>query len=954
MAGERREVVVYFRGVERDLTRSADASRRSLTSVATTAAKVGVGIAAGFAARKVVSEIGKSIRAQSDMRESVNKTNVIFGTSSKAVQGWSQQSVFSLGLTRQEALASASAFGDMFLQLGIGRPKAVGMSESMVKLAADFASFHNADISDVLLAQQSAFRGEYDALQRFVPGINAARVEQEALRLTHKGAAADLTQAEKAQAAYNIMLRDGKRASGDFANTAAELANGQRIAKAAIGQTRAELGQAFLPAARRLVNYFNHNVAPEMLRFARAHAPAMGRSLDQLAQKFLANLPPIGKLGTNLAGLRGRLRITALGFRAFWQALHGEGITTESGTFVGTMERIGVAARALPPMLRSAWQSFREGRGEAHSLVPTLKVAGAAMGFVADHADLIAKHMPLIIGAIAAYRGAQALANVADSARVVLLPLQIAATFALARANRSLAASNRSMGASSIEAAGAEKVQSASTNLAAGSAVRERIATVASAVAKRAAMVATRAYAAGQWLLNAALTANPIGIVIAVLAALAVGIVVAYRRSETFRRIVQGAWKGIQGAASGAWSIVRRILANLMSAFITVAGSIVRSAATAFGWVPGVGPKLRAAAAKFEDFRRSAQGSIDKLRGKTVKVGAEASFGWGNLKTFRSPGGRLMFARGGLFRGQGTTTSDSNPAPWISDREFIVNAESTARHRELLEAINNDRVGAGRGPGFALGGIYARGATSGLPRLYSGVDKTAEYSARLADRMGRAQLAFMEARYAAARKEYMGGLGNLGGGMGWQWQMRVLRAVFPGLQLISGFRPGAITATGNRSYHASGRAVDVPPRMDVFNWIRATYGARTRELIFSPAGSRQVWNGHPHVYTGITRANHWTHVHWAMRNGGTLRVNRPMALMDLSTGRNVAFMGESGPERLSVTPVSPAARADTSGAAAGGTILVDLSVTLDGQVLERRLERVRARRRAGDPTGWGR
>src|SRR5215218_2231901 len=99
MPGDRREVVVYFKGVERDLTRSADVSRRSLTSVATTAAKVGLTIAAGFAARKVVSEIGKSIRAQSDMRESVNKTNVIFGDSSKTVQRWSQNSVFSLGLT---------------------------------------------------------------------------------------------------------------------------------------------------------------------------------------------------------------------------------------------------------------------------------------------------------------------------------------------------------------------------------------------------------------------------------------------------------------------------------------------------------------------------------------------------------------------------------------------------------------------------------------------------------------------------------------------------------------------------------------------------------------------------------------------------------------------------------------------------------------------------------------
>lgn len=46
------------------------------------------------------------------------------------------------------------------------------------------------------------------------------------------------------------------------------------------------------------------------------------------------------------------------------------------------------------------------------------------------------------------------------------------------------------------------------------------------------------------------------------------------------------------------------------------------------------------------------------------------------------------FRDGGYFRGSGTGTSDSNLA-YISDREFIVNADSTAKHRGLLEAINN-------------------------------------------------------------------------------------------------------------------------------------------------------------------------------------------------------------------------------------------------------------------------
>ena len=119
-----------------------------------------------------------------------------------------------------------------------------------------------------------------------------------------------------------------------------------------------------------------------------------------------------------------------------------------------------------------------------------------------------------------------------------------------------------------------------------------------------------------------------------------------------------------------------------------------------------------------------------------------------------------------------------------------------------------------------------------------------------------------------------GGTGPVGNGtasgnvMGWQNQWNWLRNAVPGVRLNSGFRPGAITATGNRSYHARGRAIDVTPSMAVFNRIKSAWGSRIMELIYSPANGGQVWHGRPHMYTGVTRSMHWNHVHWAMKHGG--------------------------------------------------------------------------------------
>jgi len=54
------------------------------------------------------------------------------------------------------------------------------------------------------------------------------------------------------------------------------------------------------------------------------------------------------------------------------------------------------------------------------------------------------------------------------------------------------------------------------------------------------------AMAGAQKALNAVMRANPIGIVITVLALLVTGIIIAYKKSETFRKIVDGAMKGIR------------------------------------------------------------------------------------------------------------------------------------------------------------------------------------------------------------------------------------------------------------------------------------------------------------------------------------------------------------------------------------------------------------------------
>jgi phage-related minor tail protein len=79
------------------------------------------------------------------------------------------------------------------------------------------------------------------------------------------------------------------------------------------------------------------------------------------------------------------------------------------------------------------------------------------------------------------------------------------------------------------------------------------IGAMASATWTAIAATGTKIWAGTQWLLNAAMSANPIGLIVIAIIALVAGIIYAWRNSETFRKIVIAAWNGIKAAGSAVF-----------------------------------------------------------------------------------------------------------------------------------------------------------------------------------------------------------------------------------------------------------------------------------------------------------------------------------------------------------------------------------------------------------------
>lgn len=438
-----------------------------------------------------------AISAASDVNESQSKVDTVFGKSAKVIDDFAATAATKLGQSKGEVLEAAGTFGNLFVALGLTQKASAQMSTSAVQLATDLGSFNNASAPEALEAIKAGLLGEAEPLKRFGVNLSQARIEAEAFALgiakpvknapaitaannkvavatkklseqqkkhgknsleakvandalvkanealakATQGNVPPLTAAQKAQAAYSVIMKDTKVAQGDFARTSGGLANQQKILKARLNDISAELGAKLLPVAVKVI--------------------------------------------TKLS---------------------------EFATWVDKNQKV---------------------------IVPLIAAVG---GFVA------------VVWAINA---------------------------------------------------------------------------------------AAKAYTATQAALNIVLSLNPIGLVVIAVAALVAGIIIAYQKSETFRKIVDGAFRGIAAAAKWMWDgVLKPIFRLWLNTWFTIVGAIVNGAASAFGWVPGIGDKLKAAADKFNTFRDRVNASLDGIKDKDVNVNVHLAAG-GAGKIIQGRGGKL-------------------------------------------------------------------------------------------------------------------------------------------------------------------------------------------------------------------------------------------------------------------------------------------------------------------------
>jgi len=267
----------------------------------------------------MVGLAGVSVKAASNLEESINAVQVVFGEGSKGILEFGKNAATSVGLSAQAFNQMATITGALLKDTGISMDKVAERTNALTVRAADMASVFNTDVKDAMSAINQALRGETEAIRRYAGDVTDASLETFRLAQGINKAVGEMTEQEKRLLRIDLIMAQTAVTAGDFANTSDSLANQLRISKAVLGDVAAELGTVLLPMVADAAVRFG-NMAKTVAAWTKEH-PQLTKALVIAGAAIGAFMLVLGPLLIVLPGLIAALPIVAAGFTALGPAI---------------------------------------------------------------------------------------------------------------------------------------------------------------------------------------------------------------------------------------------------------------------------------------------------------------------------------------------------------------------------------------------------------------------------------------------------------------------------------------------------------------------------------------------------------------------------------------------------------------------------------------------------------
>jgi hypothetical protein len=224
-------------------------------------ASIGVGLSFAF----LVREIGDTIKAASDMEQQFGALDSVYKDQAASMKEFAQNAT-KMGLSTADAARNAALLGSLLKGSGMEMTDVSKNAKTLTGLAADLAATFGGTAADAVSALGSAFKGEFDPLERFGVSIKKSDVNA---RMAAEGYTAAQIQTDKlaySQTLMNMIMEKTTDAQGQAGREADTYAGKMAYLKASFDNVSASIGVALMPVLQQFATWLI-KVTPQVQAF---------------------------------------------------------------------------------------------------------------------------------------------------------------------------------------------------------------------------------------------------------------------------------------------------------------------------------------------------------------------------------------------------------------------------------------------------------------------------------------------------------------------------------------------------------------------------------------------------------------------------------------------------------------------------------------------------------------
>lgn len=210
-----------------------------------------------------------------NVEETASKYRTVLGPSIGKANKFLEENGQMLGITNMEGQEFISTAVQIAKGMDMQADQAADFGIEWTKLAADFQSFFNVPYEEGFGAIRSGLTGETEPLKRFGIVLREAEVSERALLETGKQNIKQLTEAEKVQARYNLIVEKAGVAVGDQERTQHSASNQTRQMNREFREIAQQMAAKTIPMWQNLAgagirftgvlkDYFGLNVSDQL------------------------------------------------------------------------------------------------------------------------------------------------------------------------------------------------------------------------------------------------------------------------------------------------------------------------------------------------------------------------------------------------------------------------------------------------------------------------------------------------------------------------------------------------------------------------------------------------------------------------------------------------------------------------------------------------------------------